>query len=92
MIKQGEIIKHKNFMDVAIQIMYISTNPETESLEVRGIWINQGQTESFVINTRKYPYGVPIELTIKKEDLSNWLKCSKTDIVFIRNEEWKVLG
>lgn len=84
MIKQGDIIKHKAFMDVAVQIINTTTNPETQDIEVRGIWINQGQVSSFVLNQ-------VTTFIIKKEHLSNWLKCLKPRSSFIRNEEWKQL-
>jgi len=91
MIKQGDIIKHKAFMDVAIQVMYLSENPENGDIEIRGIWLNQGQTKSFVINTNKYPAGVPVIYIIKKHQICNWLKCDKPSSKHIRNEPWSRL-
>jgi hypothetical protein len=91
MIKSGDIIKHKASMDVAIQVLYASEHPDNGDVEIRGIWLNQGQTKSFIINTRKYPAGVPVDCVIKKHQLSNWFKCARPDSKFIRNEEWKQL-
>lgn len=92
MINQGDIIKHKAAMDIAIQIISARTNPETENIEVRGIWINQGQTISYIINTKEYPAGIPAEFIIKPNHLCNWLKCIKNKSEFYRTEEWKPLA
>lgn len=85
MINQGDIIKHKAALDVAIQIMYTSANPLTGDTDIKGIWINQGQVETYSLN-------IPVNFTILKKDMSNWLKCMKPQSGFIRNEEWKELG
>jgi hypothetical protein len=83
-IKQGDIIKHKAFMDVAVQVIFASTNPENGEMEVSGIWINQGQLRTYSINE-------PAKFTIKKHQLDNWMKCLKPKSNFIRNEEWEQL-
>jgi hypothetical protein len=84
MIKSGDVIKHKNFTDVAIQVMFVSVHPNTNDIEISGVWINQGQTQTYSINE-------PAKLQIKEKHLSDWLKCSKPKSTFIRNEEWKEL-
>jgi len=91
MIKAGDVIKHSAFMDVAIQIITSSINPHNGDIYINGIWLNQGQQASFIIKTRKYPVGVPIEMIIKKDQVQNWTKCLKPNSDFIRQEEWKVL-
>jgi hypothetical protein len=91
MIKQGDVIKHVRNIDVAIQVMYTSVNPETKNLWVKGIWLNQGFVKSWVINSRKYPAGIPVELDITEEQSSNWLKCSSPFAKCIRYEDWKPL-
>ena len=84
MIKVGDIIKHKAYMDVAIQVLLTSTNPANEEIMITGVWINQGQTKTYSINEI-------VERTIQKSQLSNWFKCIKPESEFIRNEEWKQL-
>lgn len=84
MIKSGDIIKHKNFMDVAVQVLFTTTNPETGNIEISGVWINQGQVKTYSTNQLAY-------FIVKKEDLSNWSKCLKLDSSFIRNESWEQL-
>lgn len=92
MIKPGDIIKHKNFMDVAILVLLSHKNPETGEIEVKGCWVNQGQKESFTITTKRNPAGIPMEYVIKADQLKNWLVCSKPESNFIRAEKWKQLG
>lgn len=89
MIKPGDIIKHKAFLDVAILILFSSEHPETKDLEIKGVWLNQGQKTSYVINSNKYPTGIPITLNLSTLQIKNWLVCSKPEAKFIRNEEWK---
>ncbi len=84
MIKQGDVIKHKSFMDVAIQVYFANQHPDTRDFEVRGVWLNQGQTSTYSLNE-------PAEITIKKVNLNDWLKCSKPESGFLRIEEWKEL-
>jgi hypothetical protein len=84
MIKQGDVIKHQAFMDVAIQIITSNTHPKTGDIEVRGIYLNQGQVETFSINE-------PAHFIIKKRNLKNWYKCLKPESKFIRNESWEQL-
>jgi len=89
MIKVGDIIKHKAYMDVAIQVLFTSTNPENEEIIIKGVWINQGQIQSYYINA--YYINEFVERTIQKSQLPNWFKCMKPKSKFIRNEEWKQL-
>ena len=84
MIKQGDVIKHKSFMDVAIQVYFINQHPETQDIEIRGIWLSQGQVESYCSNESA-------EFTIKAHNLNDWLKCSKPESITLRSEEWKEL-
>jgi len=88
MIKSGDVIKHKASMDVAIQVFYSTVDPETTNILINGVWINQGQVDTFTIRTKRFPIGVPAEFFIKPEHLKNWLKCRKPDAQLIRNEEW----
>lgn len=81
MIKQGDVIKHKATMDVAVKVFYTSVNPDTGYTLVYGTWINQGQVLT-------YPLNCSAEFFIKPEHLNNWLKCKNPDSKFIRNEEW----
>jgi len=84
MIRPDDVIKHKASMDVAIQVLYTSVDPTTGNTLVNGVWLNQGQTESFVLN-----YGA--EFFIRPEHLQNWLRCKNPKSRFIRNEEWEPL-
>lgn len=92
MISPGEVIKHKAFMDVAVQIIFALLDPETNNLEVRGIWINRGQSNSFIINSKQHPEGIPAEFIIKQKHLQNWLKCNKQIGVSFKDAEWKELS
>ena len=91
MIKSGDLIKHKDSLDVAIQVTYSTVDPETSNFLVKGIWINQGQVQSYPITTNQYKAGVPAEFFIKPEHLENWLRCIRPDSSHVRNEEWKPL-
>lgn len=82
MIKTGDIIKHRLFMDVSVQVLFVSVNPENNDVLVKGVWINQGQTSTFSINE-------PAEFTITTGNKNDWLKCKKPDSNFIRAEEWE---
>lgn len=82
MINRGDIIKHKNFMDVAIRVIDISDNITTNNYEITGFWINQGQVKTFNMN-------LLAQISIKKDKISDWLKCSKPESNFIRNETWE---
>ena len=84
MINQGDIIKHKAFIDVAVQVIFASTNPENGEIKVSGIWINQGQLRTYNINE-------PAKFIIKKHQIDNWMRCSKSKSSFIRNEKWEQL-
>lgn len=81
MVKQGDVIKHKAAMDVAIQVFRFKQDPNTSNYHVQGYWINQGQV-------MKYSMGIPAEFYIKPEHLPNWLKCAKPESDKIRDEEW----
>lgn len=84
MIKSGDIIKHNAFMDIAVQVFFINNNPETEEIEISGVWVNQGQVNTYCINE-------PAKFTIKKHELSNWMKCLKPKSDLIRIEQWEKL-
>ena len=86
MIYQGDIIKHRAALDTAVQIMSATKHAENGSYEIRGMWLNQGFVDTYAIN-------ILAEFTIKKEDLSNWMKCLLTldEIRCIRNANWAQL-
>lgn len=81
MIKPGDIIKHKAFMDISIQVVIANITPNGQDMYIRGIWYNQGQVKSYLMN-------VHTRLIILKEDLGNWLKSAEPRSEFIRNKEW----
>lgn len=83
MIKVGDIIKHKAFLDVAVQALVITQSPEGD-LDIGGVWINQGCTNSYYIN-------IPINFILKKEHIRDWYKCLNPTSKFIRNETWEQL-
>jgi len=68
MVKLGQLIKHKRFMDVAIQITYIDDNGITT--EYDGDWVNLAFVKSYLI-------GWSVMQTSKKlltiENKEDWL-------------------
>lgn len=89
MIKPGDLIKHKNFKDVAIQVFYTRYNAINEITEIDGVWINLGQAESYPITTEEHPVGFPANIMIRSSNLQDWLKCTKVESKFYRNEKWE---
>lgn len=81
MIKPGDIIKHKTFMDVAIQVVTVNYTPDDKYIFIQGVWYNQGQVTSYSMNLHD-------DLIIVIEDLGNWLKSAEPRSEFIRNKEW----
>lgn len=88
MIKQGDLIKHKASLDCAIQVITSTVDPRTQNILVKGVWINQGQVQTFPIATPTYPIGIPAEFFIRPGHLKNWLMCIKPDSLHVRKEEW----
>ncbi len=79
-LTKGDVIKHKNFKDVAIQIQNLSL--QNDQLIISGTWLNQGMTKSYNINK-------PALFSIHTSELSNWFKCINPKAKCIRNEKWK---
>jgi len=84
MIKSGDVIKHEAFLDVAVQVHTVSKNPETGDISITGMWINQGQVRTYVINE-------PASFSIKEKHIENWSLCEKPTSTFVRNEKWRSL-
>lgn len=90
-MEPGDVIKHKAFIDVCVQVTFIDNDPELEEVIVHGIWFNQGQTESFMINTKQYPYGLPCHFSIKRKNLDKWFKCLEPTSKFLREATWETI-
>ena len=80
--KNGDFIKHKKFMDVAVYV--IKAYNFDHKMKIKGIWANQQfvKTNLIVLNAH---------LTIKKEDLSDWYICMNPLAECIRDVEWRKL-
>lgn len=91
-LEAGDVIKHKAFVDVCIQLTFVDNDPEEDSVIIHGIWFNQGQTESFLINTKQYPFGIPCYFTLKRKQLNNWFKCMEPTAKFLRKATWESIA
>ncbi len=89
-MKSGDIIKHKNFMDVAV---LLTTDPmplKAGGYHIKGLWMNQAFTKSFVINPIR-EYG-KVNIKIKPEKLSEWLLCGNPEAECVRYEKWSPIS
>lgn len=75
-------------MDVAVYVGNVKEDVDTGDLSISGIWVNQGQTKTFIIGTKAYPLGIPAQFTIKSHQIRNWLVSKEPNDDFIRNKEW----
>ncbi len=80
--KNGDFIKHKAAMDLAIRIdkVYVFE----DKWKVKGTWYNQAFDRTFSI-------GTTAKFEIPERYLSNWLLCTNPKAECIRNEEWRKL-
>lgn len=84
-LKTGDIIKHKAFLDVAFEVTRAFYG--THDMVVCGLWVNQGFTRTWVIDTTEHWF------RISEEQKDNWLVCEKPRAVCIRGEKWvKIKG
>jgi len=82
MLRTGNIIKHKNFMDVAI---IVNTCDKYGSYYmISGEFINQGFDET-------YPMGQYKTFKIETNKLSDWSVCTQPSTQCIRYSNWKEL-
>lgn len=90
-LEAGDVIKHKAFIDVCIQVTFLDNDPEEDEVIIHGIWFNQGQIESYLINTEEYPFGVPCYFKINRKNLDKWFKCTEPTAKFLREATWESL-
>lgn len=86
-LKSNDVIKHENFMDVAI---FLTADPiplKDGGLAIKGLWMNQAFVNSFIIDPFR-EFG-KMRHKIKKEDVSKWLKCENPSAKCIRYEKWE---
>jgi hypothetical protein len=82
-IRNGDIIRHAKFKDVAFYITAVFTF--STGIMVRGYWVNQGFVETYFV-----PTDVDSHL-IAEDDLPLWLKCDEPTAKCIRNSTWTQL-
>jgi hypothetical protein len=80
-IKQGDIIRHGTFMDVAILIHEVIYNLNETVIYCR--WVNQGYNDTKVINTPIF------QMIIWPEQKNQWFKCKDPDMKCIRYSYWE---
>lgn len=82
MIKlSNKFIKHKQFKDVCFQVEKVFELPH--KLKIKGNWINQGFTNSWILIQRK-------NIIILKEDYKDWEYClNSNDHSCLRYCDWK---
>lgn len=90
-LKPGDIIKHKEFKDVAIQVFYIRKEPINDIIEIDGVWFNLGVEESYLITSKDCPYGYPARINISSENKNKWFKCKSNDAKCYRYEDWELI-
>lgn len=84
MLSRGQIIKHKNSMDVAFEI--INFYEATECIKFEGRWLNQGHIESWYLLSKSSNIKLP------KSELKNILYCvDQTVDICLRKCEWASL-
>lgn len=87
-IEPGDVIKHKAFIDVCVQVTMVGKNPDTGDLTITGFWFNLGQNQSFQIKTKQYPQGIVCNFDISKKNLDKWFKCEEPTAKFLREAAW----
>ena len=81
--KLGDIIKHKNFMDVALEVVkFKQYSPNHYTVKAK--WINLGYEKSQYIGINK-------NIKIKNEDMKDWLICKDTSLQCFRYSDWRGL-
>jgi hypothetical protein len=71
-------------MDVAIYVNKVIIDSEKGYYKVKGIFINQGYVESFIINKK-------IKFKIMFQDKNEWLICNNPWAKCLREQTWRPL-
>lgn len=71
MIKPGDMIKHKDAMDVCFDVHHVYDAGPT--LDLTGLWWNMGFNRSWLCPTGKRGGAAVVVIKVKKEDVDNWL-------------------
>jgi hypothetical protein len=82
MIQKYDIIKHRDSMDVAFEV--VSASSDDTHLILSGMWWNQGANRSWLLP-------VPlVDIRIRREHVGNWLKLSlpRADERCLRHCDW----
>lgn len=74
-------IKHERFMDVAIKLTKPIKRTRT-GYQVTGKYVNMGFVETFEL-------GVPVSITISKDNVKNWQVCENPTEACIRKSTWR---
>ena len=86
MVRTGNVIKHKKFMDVAFHVGKVrGPYGPNGRVEITGAWINQGYVKSWILCiTQKL---ILTDAQIKAE----WQVCLEPDADCFRHVQWKDL-
>lgn len=82
-VREGDIIKHGSFSDVAILVKLIE-NQDGQTI-ISGHWLNQGQCKTYSINVPSFV------MSIQNQNTNFWFKCKTPDAKCIRFEQWEQL-
>lgn len=91
MLKKGMFLRHKNFMDVCLQIQKPVILTQSKALKIRAIFWNMAFVESFFLHIKK-------SFRIERKDYSDWLFYSTGQFEYftvkpsLRNAEWRELN
>ena len=81
-IRESNIIKHREFKDVAIKVLSVTVN--SSGYTIHGTWVNLGQVNS-------YPLHIETDLVIMKDDERDWAICLEPKLDFLRNAKWEII-
>lgn len=83
--RMDDVIKHEKFLDVAFKVHSFKTYGN--KIRVKGMWLNQGFEETFIIFDR------PTTIMLTKDKLHEWLILNYEDkgLKCIRNGRWQRL-
>jgi hypothetical protein len=80
-LKQNDIIKHRNFKDIALLIKSVEYSPGL-GLHIAGDWINQGFDNTYLLN-------IDAHINITEDRITQWLVCKDPEAYnTVRNATW----
>ena len=82
-IREGNIIKHREFKDVAVKVLEVAVNSSWYS--IKGTWINLGQISSF-------PLHIETDLIIMRTNERDWSICLDPKADLLRDAKWEIIA